>query len=70
MQPMQVVVLNQVQVGLRTSTAVFPGCLSMPMRTAVSMPAVPVAPAMSTTAVLPAAAGPSSSGLGAKSQNL
>ena len=67
---MQVVVVNQVQVGLRTSSAVFPGCVPVPMRTAVLMPAVPVTTAMSTTAVLPTAAGLSSSGLGAKSQNL
>ena len=69
MQPMQVVVVNQVQVGLRTSTAVFPGWVPLPVRTAMSLPAVPVATAVSATTVVPTATGPSSSGLGAKSQN-
>ena len=55
---MQIVVVNLVQVGLRPSTAVFPGCLPMPMRTAMLMPAVPVATAMSAAAVMPTAAGP------------
>ena len=67
---MQIVVVNLVQVGLRTLPAVFPGCMPVPMRAAVFMPTVPVAAAVSATAVVPAATGPSSSGLGAKSQNL
>ena len=56
---MQVVVVNQVQVGLRTSPAVFPGCMPMSVRAAVSMPAVPVTPAVSTTTVVPTASGSS-----------
>ena len=55
---MQVVVVKQVQVGLRTSTAVFPGCLPMPVRSAMSFPAVPVTTAMSAAAVVPTAPGP------------
>ena len=61
MQPMQVVVVNQVQVGLRTSTAVFPGWMPVPMRAAMSMPTVPVTTAVSTSTVMPTASG--SSGL-------
>ena len=67
---MQIVVVNLVQVGLRASPAVFPGWVPMPMRTAMLVPTVPVATAVSTATVMPAAAGPSFSGLGAKSQNL
>ncbi len=54
MQQMQVVVVRKVQVGLRTSTAMFPGCVPMPMRSAVSMPAVPVAVAVWATVMLTA----------------
>ena len=58
MQQMQVVVVNQVQVGLRASPAVFPGWVPMPMRTAMSVPTVPVTAAMSAATVMPAAPGP------------
>ncbi len=59
MQQTQVVVENMVQVGLCTSTAVFPGCLPVPVRTAMSMVTVPVTAAMSTTTVMPTATGTS-----------
>ena len=56
---MQVVVVNQVQVVRLASTAVFPGWVHMPVRSAMSMLTVPVAAAMSTTtAVMPSATGP------------
>ncbi len=58
MQQMQVVVMNMLMDGLRTSTAVFPGRLSMPMRVAVSVLTVPVTTALSTAAVMPTATGP------------
>ncbi len=58
MQPMQVVVMNQAQVGLRASAAVFPGLVPMPMRTALSVSAVPVTTALCTTPVMPTATGP------------
>ncbi len=58
MQQTQVVVVREVQVGLRSSTAVFPGCMPMPMRAALSVPAVPVTTALCTTTVMPTATGP------------
>ena len=58
MQQTQVVVLNQVQVGLRASTAMFPGWMPLPMRTAMSVPADPGAIVMSVTPVKPHAPGP------------
>ena len=57
MQQTQVVVVKQVQVGLRASTALFPGCLPMPMRSAVLVPTVPVAAALSAATVMPPATG-------------
>ena len=58
MQPIQVVVVRRVQVGLRTSTAVFPVCMSMPVRAARSIPTVPVTTAMSSAGAMPTATGP------------
>ncbi len=58
MQQTQVVVVKQVQVGLRTSAAVFPDCMPVPMRAALFMPAVPVTAAVSATTVMPTASGP------------
>ena len=59
MQQIQVVVANQVRGGLLPSTAAFPVCVPMPLRTAMSMPTVPVAAAMSIAVEMPSATGPS-----------
>ncbi len=58
MQQTQVIVVNQVQVGLRTSAAVFPGCMPMTMRMALSLPIVLAMAAVSATMVVPTATGP------------